>query len=212
MSYPQLTIVALSFLLAPVIAGGGFRVEILLSARDLPSMDPCCLPHHFAPDTYAIFHHSNALGHYELQGTTKYISDDYNPDWEEIFGFYIQADHPGRFKIELWDDDVDANDYIGSVEISVQDVLQAPGHLVERNIIGPYNKGRLCIRGSVDGSSPIYPPKPMEINQILKDFQDSQIFHEKYQHQTIFLFQISLDFGTEEEFPRHGFTLLLKAQ
>ncbi|CAG7836264.1 unnamed protein product [Allacma fusca] len=134
----RVTLLVLAVIFAAGCASALTRVEIMLSARDLPDYDICCLPRAYPPDGYAVvyFASSNRDDYYE-QGETTVLSDNNNPNWPEVFSFNVdERNSTARVKVDLWDSDVDDDDYMGNAEINIVDIIAAFGHTVIRTLEG----------------------------------------------------------------------------
>ncbi|CAG7834857.1 unnamed protein product, partial [Allacma fusca] len=103
------------------VAKSDTRVDFVLSARDLPNMDIF----DGAPDPYVIvFYASRSNESYTKVAQTSYISDENNPDWPDVFSFNLTgAFSQQKIQIDIYDSDYDADDYIGSAEFLLRDIV-----------------------------------------------------------------------------------------
>jgi Ca2+-dependent lipid-binding protein len=64
---------------------------------------------------------------------TRVIQDDLNPIWEEHAGILLKSDYiraDEQLSVELWDSDrMSADDVVGKVELSLQEMLKYPGKM-----------------------------------------------------------------------------------
>jgi len=142
-----ISITALLFLLSSCT--GDLRVELKLSCTDLPDFDVCCSSGVLGPDAYAIVYYaSSSIDSYVQQGKTVVLSDEHDPQWNDIFAFNVPEKSSARIKIDIMDSDVDADDYIGYAEFTMQDIIGGFGH-VWSNDLSPSGNGRLRVQGTV---------------------------------------------------------------
>ncbi|CAG7641880.1 unnamed protein product [Allacma fusca] len=130
-------------LISLAIADGASPVTISLSARELPISDP------FGgkPDPYiVVFYAFGSTGKFEQIGKTAVLSDTQNPNWSDE----IKVDNfvPGtsqRLRFEVWDEDVDSDDLLGTVEFFLAELSNAESGRLEKEL-GIQENGRLIVQ------------------------------------------------------------------
>ncbi|CAG7836262.1 unnamed protein product [Allacma fusca] len=149
------TFLVLATILAAGCVSALTRVEIMLSARDLPDYDICCSSPVLPPDGYAVVYFAPSnLDDYFEEGTTTILSNNNNPNWPEVFSFNVaEGNTTARLRAVLWDSDVDDDDYMGSAEINIADIISAFGHSVTRSLQGaPKGDGKVVVTARVNGT------------------------------------------------------------
>jgi hypothetical protein len=131
------------------IAGQSTRVDLKLSARELPDMDIFEGP----PDPYCVVYYAASQSdQYQKIGETRYYDDVWGAEWPESFTFNYIPGAGQRIKIDVMDYDWDEDDYIGLVEFNLSDLMNTFGYVIDRPVIGTKNKGFLTVKGFVNAA------------------------------------------------------------
>ncbi|CAG7734422.1 unnamed protein product, partial [Allacma fusca] len=119
---------------------------------DLPDMDPFF---YVKPDCYMrVNYYDGVSENYAYQANSSIMDDNNNPCWEGSYGFYMEftgnsADLPGRFLMNMFDSDVDSDDYCGWAEFDCKELYEANGQVVTKKIMGPDAAGTLSCSSTV---------------------------------------------------------------
>jgi Ca2+-dependent lipid-binding protein len=132
-------------------ADGASPVNLTLSARELAPSDP------FGgyPDPYVIISYAFGIsGRFEQIGKTSALADTQNPTWADV----IRVDDfvPGtsqRLRFEMWDEDLDGDDLLGTVEFYLAELSNAENGRVEKEL-DIHGNGKLIVQNVAQPDSP----------------------------------------------------------
>ncbi|CAL8110420.1 unnamed protein product [Orchesella dallaii] len=107
------------------------NVAFRLSARNLPAYDP------FGgyPDPYVTLTYQNPPNPPLDFGETSKLVDNPNPDWPDLFNVIYTNGSSQRLILDVYDEDVDSDDMMGSVTIYLEEIVTTFGGELEKDIL-----------------------------------------------------------------------------
>lgn len=114
------------------------RIEMTLSCRNLLNMDVLS-----KSDPYCIVSMKEPWQErYFEVGRTEIIYDNLNPEWAKKFVLNFNFETVQKMKFEVWDQDPDGQDFLGSFETTLADIVSFSGRQFAGNLTGI--PGRVC--------------------------------------------------------------------
>ncbi|ODM92137.1 Extended synaptotagmin-3 [Orchesella cincta] len=107
------------------------NIVFKLSARNLPTYDP------FGgyPDPYVTLSYENPPNPPLDFGETSKLVDTPDPDWPEVFNVIYTNGSSQRLVLDVYDEDVDSDDLMGSVTIYLEEIVTTFGGALEKDIL-----------------------------------------------------------------------------
>merc|ERR1740117_1462134 len=120
------------------------EVELYISCTDLPSLDLLS-----ASDPFAIVSIRDETSNRKIElGRTETLTNNNNPNFGKRFKIPYHFEQEQMVFVQIWDEDVKDHDYIGEVQVSLGEIISAPGgackHRLKKNG-SPLRKGGCCI-------------------------------------------------------------------
>ena len=98
------------------------RIELFVSAKNLTDLDTFTL----SDPVCTLKVKNSKLGGYISYGETEVIDNNLNPKWVEHFQVEYYFDKQQYLLFEVWDDDEENRELIGSCETTLSEIMVAP--------------------------------------------------------------------------------------